>query len=93
MPGTPTSDTEAILFAPLVVGDEVVGTLNVWREYENPSFLPEEVLLVRRFASLAAMADANSAHREQLRRERPGRRRGAWPPRPPLGLAPHARQA
>jgi diguanylate cyclase (GGDEF)-like protein len=67
MPGTPTSDTEAILFAPLLVGDEVVGTLNVWREYENPSFLPDEVLLVQRFASLAAMAYANSAQREQLR--------------------------
>ena len=67
MPGTPTSDHEAILFAPLVVGDEVVGTLNVWREYENPSFLPEEVMLVRRFASLAAMAYANSAQRERLR--------------------------
>jgi diguanylate cyclase (GGDEF)-like protein len=67
MPGTPTSDSEAILFAPLIVGHEVVGTLNVWREYENPSFLPDEVLLVQRFASLAALAYANSAQREQLR--------------------------
>jgi diguanylate cyclase (GGDEF)-like protein len=67
MPGTPTSDTEAILFAPLVVGDAVVGTLNVWREHENPSFRSEEVLLVQRFASLAALAYANSAQRDQLR--------------------------
>jgi diguanylate cyclase (GGDEF)-like protein len=67
MPGTPTSDSEAILFAPLEVGDEVVGTLNVWREYESPSFLPEEVLLVKRFASLAALAYANSAQRDRLR--------------------------
>jgi transcriptional regulator with GAF, ATPase, and Fis domain len=67
MPGTPHSDSEAILFAPLVVGERVVGTLNVWREDERPSFLAEETLLVRRFASLAAMAYANSAQREQLR--------------------------
>jgi len=67
MPGTPQSDNEAILVAPLVVGEEVVGTLNVWREDDLPWFLPEEALLLRRFASLAAMAYANSAQREQLR--------------------------
>jgi diguanylate cyclase (GGDEF)-like protein len=67
MPGTPRSDVEAILVAPLIVADRVVGTLNVWREDENPWFLPEEAMLLRRFASLAAMAYANSAQRERLR--------------------------
>jgi diguanylate cyclase (GGDEF)-like protein len=67
MPGTPQSDNEAILVAPLLVGETVVGTLNVWREDDLPWFLPEEALLLRRFASLAAMAYANSAQREQLR--------------------------
>jgi diguanylate cyclase (GGDEF)-like protein len=67
MPGTPQSDEDAILVAPLVVGDHVVGTLNVWREDEPAWFQPEESLLLRRFASLAAMAYANSAQREQLR--------------------------
>jgi diguanylate cyclase (GGDEF)-like protein len=67
MPGTPESDSEALLVAPLLVGNAVVGTLNVWREEENALFLPEEALLLRRFASLAAMAYANSAQREQLR--------------------------
>jgi diguanylate cyclase (GGDEF)-like protein len=67
MPGTPAGDNEALLVAPLLVGDAVVGTLNVWREHENACFLPEEALLLRRFASLAAMAYANSAQREQLR--------------------------
>jgi diguanylate cyclase (GGDEF)-like protein len=67
MPGTPQSDNEAILVAPLLVGDAVVGTLNVWREDDRPWFLPEEALLLRRFASLAAMAYTNSAQREQLR--------------------------
>lgn len=67
MPGTPQSDNESILVAPLLVGDAVVGTLNVWREDDLPWFAPEEALLLRRFASLAAMAYANSAQREQLR--------------------------
>jgi diguanylate cyclase (GGDEF)-like protein len=67
MPGTPQSDDDAILVAPLVVGDDVVGTLNVWREDQPAWFMPEEALLLRRFASLAAMAYANSAQREQLR--------------------------
>ena len=67
MPGTPEGDNEAMLVAPLLVGETVVGTLNVWREHENASFVPEEVLLLRRFASLAAMAYTNSAQRDQLR--------------------------
>lgn len=67
MPGTPQGENEAILVAPLLVGDAVVGTLNVWREDDQPWFMPEEALLLRRFASLAAMAYANSAQREQLR--------------------------
>ncbi len=66
MPGTPQSDNEAILVAPLLVGEAIVGTLNVWREEEQPWFESEEALLLRRFASLAAMAYANSAQREQL---------------------------
>jgi diguanylate cyclase (GGDEF)-like protein len=66
MPGTPDGDDEAMLVAPLLVGETVVGTLNVWRENENALFVPEEALLLRRFASLAAMAYANSAQREQL---------------------------
>ncbi len=67
MPGTPQSDNESILVAPLIVGGEVVGTLNVWREGDLLWFAPEEALLLQRFASLAAMAYANSAQREQLR--------------------------
>jgi Diguanylate cyclase, GGDEF domain len=47
MPGTPQSDEDAILVSPLVVGDRVVGTLNVWREDEPAWFQPEESLLLR----------------------------------------------
>jgi diguanylate cyclase (GGDEF)-like protein len=67
MPGTPQNDNEAIIVAPLHVGREIVGTLNVWREDDEIGFLPEDVVLMRRFAALAAMAYANSAQREQLR--------------------------
>lgn len=67
MPGTPQSDDDAFLVAPLFVGEHAVGTLNVWREDEPAWFGPEESLLLRRFASLAAMAYANSTQREQLR--------------------------
>jgi diguanylate cyclase (GGDEF)-like protein len=67
MPGTPQNDDEAIIVAPLHVGPQIVGTLNVWREDDDIGFLPEEVVLMRRFAALAAMAYANSAQREQLR--------------------------
>ena len=67
MLGTPVSDVESILVAPLIVGGVVQGTLNVWRENEAVWFLDEEKTLIQRFASLAAMAYANSTQREQLR--------------------------
>jgi diguanylate cyclase (GGDEF)-like protein len=73
MPGTAASDVESILVAPLIVAGEVQGTLNVWREAsdhefrDNVCFAAEEVRLIERFASLAAIAYANSTQREQLR--------------------------
>jgi diguanylate cyclase (GGDEF)-like protein len=70
--GTP-QDLEAIVFCPLIVGDRVIGTLNVWREdaapqWEGtvPSFSPEEAQLIKRFASLAALAYDNARRRELL---------------------------
>jgi diguanylate cyclase (GGDEF)-like protein len=73
MPGTPANEVESILVAPLRVGDRVQGTLNVWREAsdrefaEDVLFTPAELMLIERFASLAAIAYANSSQREQLR--------------------------
>jgi diguanylate cyclase (GGDEF)-like protein len=73
MPGTPTSDVESILVAPLLVGGQVQGTLNMWREAQDTAFhddvlfRADEARLIERFASLAAMAYANSTQREQLR--------------------------
>jgi diguanylate cyclase (GGDEF)-like protein len=73
MPGTPANEVESILVAPLRVGELVQGTLNVWREASDPQFAddvrytPSERLLIERFATLAAIAYANSSQREQLR--------------------------
>jgi diguanylate cyclase (GGDEF)-like protein len=70
--GTP-QDLEALVFCPLIVGDRVIGTLNVWREdsapgFEGtiPSFSPEEAQLIKRFAMLAALAYDNARRRELL---------------------------
>jgi diguanylate cyclase (GGDEF)-like protein len=70
--GTP-QDLEAIVFCPLIVADRVIGTLNVWREDSAPgmegtvpSFTPEEAQLIKRFASLAALAYDNARRRELL---------------------------
>ena len=73
MPGTPVNEIESILVAPLRVGERVQGTLNLWREASDATFaddlqfMPAEMMLVERFASLAAIAYANSSQREQLR--------------------------
>src|SRR5579875_2546436 len=67
IPGTPRSDLESIVVAPLRVSGAVEGTLNVWREDENVWFVPYELTLIERFATLAAIAYVNSMQREQLR--------------------------
>jgi diguanylate cyclase (GGDEF)-like protein len=66
-------DLEAIVFCPLIVADRVIGTLNVWREDSAPgmagtipSFSPDEAQLIKRFASLAALAYDNARRRELL---------------------------
>jgi GAF domain-containing protein len=73
MPGTPATEVESLLVAPLRVGEQVQGTLNLWREAsdaelaEDVLFTPAEMILIERFASLAAIAYANSSQRERLR--------------------------
>jgi diguanylate cyclase (GGDEF)-like protein len=66
LPGTPADEEEAIIVAPLVAAGAPIGTLNIWREGVNPSFAREEAQLIRRFATLAAMAYDNARRREQL---------------------------
>jgi diguanylate cyclase (GGDEF)-like protein len=66
LPGTPDDDEEAMIVAPLVAAGAPIGTLNVWREGPKPSFDREEAQLIRRFATLAAMAYDNARRAEQL---------------------------
>ena len=66
LPGTPADEEEAMIVAPLVAAGAPIGTLNVWREGLKPSFEREEAQLIRRFATLAAMAYDNARRREQL---------------------------
>jgi diguanylate cyclase (GGDEF)-like protein len=66
LPGTPNNDQEAFIVAPLVAAGAPIGTLNVWREGAIASFAREEAQLIRRFATLAAMAYDNARRREQL---------------------------
>ena len=63
--GTPV-EQEAIVFAPLIAADRLLGTLNVWREELEPTFAPEEAQLIKRFATLAALAYDNARQRELL---------------------------
>jgi diguanylate cyclase (GGDEF)-like protein len=68
IPDTPDDELEAIVIAPLVVDDVVIGTLTVWREDERAAvaFTVEEAELIRRFATLAALAYANARQRDLL---------------------------
>jgi diguanylate cyclase (GGDEF)-like protein len=67
IPDTPVDEPEAIVVVPLIVADDVIGTLSVWREGdETPSFAPAEAQLIRRFATLAALAYANARQRDRL---------------------------
>jgi diguanylate cyclase (GGDEF)-like protein len=66
VPGTPQDEPEALVCTPLIAGSRVLGTLNVWREGANAEFAPEEVELIQRFATLAAMAYDNAHQRERL---------------------------
>jgi diguanylate cyclase (GGDEF)-like protein len=66
VPGTPADEPEALVCTPLIAGSRVLGTLNVWREGNAAQFAPEEVELIQRFATLAALAYDNAHQRERL---------------------------
>ena len=68
IPGTSDDEHEAIVIAPLIAEEVVIGTLTVWREDPDSavSFSGEEARLIGRFATLAALAYANARQREQL---------------------------
>ena len=68
VPGT-DDEPEAIALVPLLVRDEPIGALNVYRLGEDASFSDDEFELICHFADLAALALDNTRIREQLMRE------------------------
>ncbi len=65
--GTP-DDPEAFVCVPLLARERVVGALNVYRDVTNGDpFSREEVELVERFATMAALAYDSARQRETLR--------------------------
>ena len=68
VPGT-DDEPEAIALVPLLVRDEPIGALNVYRLGEDASFSDEEFELICHFSDLAALALDNTRIRERLMRE------------------------
>ena len=62
-----------------------LGALNVYRAGEDAAFTDEEVELVERFATMAALAYDSARQRDTLREQvkRDGADRAAQPPRVP----------
>jgi len=68
VPGT-EDEPEAIALVPLLVRDEPIGALNVYRLGDDASFSDDEFDLICHFADLAALALDNTRIRERLMRE------------------------
>ncbi|MEA2310629.1 MAG: diguanylate cyclase, partial [Solirubrobacteraceae bacterium] len=62
-------EAEAFVAVPLLARDRVVGSLNVYRTGAEVPFSAEEVELVERFATMAALAYDSARQRELLREE------------------------
>src|SRR4051794_13502546 len=60
---------EAFVAVPLIAHDRVVGSLNVYRTGADRPFSKEEVELVERFATMAALAYDSARQRDRLREE------------------------
>jgi diguanylate cyclase (GGDEF)-like protein len=68
VPGT-DDEAEAFVATPLIAHDRVVGSLNVYRTGAGGAFSDEEVELVERFATMAALAYDSARQRDRLREE------------------------
>ncbi|MEA2480070.1 MAG: diguanylate cyclase [Thermoleophilaceae bacterium] len=66
--GTP-EEPEAFVCVPLLARDRVLGALNVYRNGVDAVFSDEEVELVERFATMAALAYDSARQRETLREQ------------------------
>ena len=82
--GTP-DEPEAFVCVPLLARERVLGALNVYRDGTDAAFTDEEVELVERFATMAALAYDSARQRETLREQVQARRAhgAAQPPRLP----------
>ena len=69
VPGTPADEREALASVPLIVRDQTIGVLNVYRLGDNVAFDSDEFELICRFADLAALALENARNRERLVQE------------------------
>ena len=68
MAGTP-DEPEAFVCVPLLARDRVLGALNVYRNGADAAFTDEEVELVERFATMAALAYDSARQRDTLREQ------------------------
>ena len=66
--GTP-DEPEAFVCVPLLARERVLGALNVYRNGINSAFSDEEVELVERFATMAALAYDSARQRDTLREQ------------------------
>ena len=66
--GTP-DEPEAFVCVPLLARERVLGALNVYRNGDEAAFTDEEVELVERFATMAALAYDSARQRETLREQ------------------------
>jgi diguanylate cyclase (GGDEF)-like protein len=66
--GTP-DEPEAFVCVPLLARERVLGALNVYRTGLDAAFADEEVELVERFATMAALAYDSARQRETLREQ------------------------
>lgn len=66
--GTP-DEPEAFVCVPLMARGSVLGALNVYRSGQDVTFSDEEVRLVERFATMAALAYDSARQRETLREQ------------------------
>ena len=62
-------EPEAMVSVPLLVEERVVGALNVYRNGADVPFGDNEIELVQRFATMAALAYDSARQRDTLRRE------------------------
>ncbi len=85
-------DTRELIAAPMVVGDEVVGVVEVLNPTGERSFTSEDVNLLQVFGNLAAVGARNAQAHEKLKRENLGLRKTAAGDRTIVGESPSLRE-